>query len=160
MRFQNGLVVCIMQVTAHPCMDYCWSGALQAFKRVYPHITPILPLSIVRYRQIRTVRRSDTSWYLTSQVQYPPTALLTFTFYVHVSLITSSIWLLHSTTYVHVPQCSIVCDPSTEYSEKLSIISVLLWFVHHLNNCFKKKVENRFIQTRHGELPVDIRLHC
>ena len=94
---------------------------------------------------IRTVRWSDTSWYLISQVQYLPTALLTFTF----PKLRPAYDLMHSTTwcskhcyfYVHACQCSIICDPLTEYSGKLSIISVLhkVWFKHHLNDCLKER---------------------
>ena len=38
-------------------------------------------------------------------------------------------------------QCGIICDASTEYSGKLSIVSVLhkVWFKHHLNDSLKER---------------------
>ena len=63
--------------------------------------------------------------------------------------------------YMHVCQCSIICDGTAKYGWKLSIVSVLykVCFKHHFNDCLKESGRIGLFKLV-MVLPVDIRLHC
>ena len=137
------------------------------------HALCILP----RLRRIRLIRWSDTSWYLTSQVQYPPSALLiefsmllAFTFpklrpiYIrlgaqyHMMLKTLLVLSAHTPMQHHM-----WCVNRVRGKQTIVSVPHKVCLKSQFNDCLKEGEgggENVLIQTRHGQLALDIRRHC